>query len=275
MHDSSWDAMTRFVEVHLASARDTDLTVLDVGSRIVEPGQLSYRSLFDAPSWVYSGMDVEPGLNVDVAVAEPYRWDEIPADSFDVVISGQALEHIPYFWLTAFEIARVLKPGGITMLIAPSGGFEHRYPVDCWRFYRDGMAALAELVGCDVLDAHTSWTAEPWCDSVLVMRKPQWDHARRASFLRRRDAQYLACFGEEPAPAAVQGSPVPSALAPAAPGTLTAVLEPAPTAPTPAPTPAAPPGADAAWRRWLRRLLGERGLAVYRAARYGHSHPTE
>lgn len=261
--------MELFIDTYLGEHRGTPLRVADVGSQVVTEGHATYRTLFEAAGWAYVGLDVEAGHNVDAVLGDPYRWSDVPAESFDVVISGQALEHIPYFWLTAFEIVRVLKPGGITMLIAPSGGFEHRFPVDCWRFYRDGMVALAELVNCEVLDAHTSWPAVPWSDSVLVMRRPHLDVGAHAALAARRDAQYLACFGRQPtadwAPATPSASPL-SAAQPdrLAPRLVAAFAPPAPTPPAPAPSPA--------WKTAARRLLGERGLAVYRAARYGRSH---
>lgn len=31
----------------------------------------------------------------------PYDWQEIETDSFDLVISGQAFEHIEFFWITS------------------------------------------------------------------------------------------------------------------------------------------------------------------------------
>jgi SAM-dependent methyltransferase len=97
----------------------------------------------------------------------------------DVVISGQVLEHAEYFWITALEMARVLKPGGLICLIAPSAGPEHRYPVDCWRFYPDGMRAIAKFAHLDCLEVKTAWDnfgdheSDMWHDTVAVMRKPQ------------------------------------------------------------------------------------------------------
>src|SRR5262249_11476017 len=77
------------------------------------------------------------------------------------------------------EIARVLKPGGYCCIIAPSSGYEHRYPVDCWRFYPDGFAALAKHAKLDLVDAYTQWEDQPqydphtncWHDSVLIGTK--------------------------------------------------------------------------------------------------------
>jgi SAM-dependent methyltransferase len=279
VHDSSFSKMQVFVEQYLGAHRTDELSVLDVGSQLVSEDQTTYRSLFDAPSWRYVGMDVEPGINVAVAVADPYRWTEVEADSFDVVVSGQALEHIKFFWLTAFEIGRVLKPGGITMLVAPSGGFEHRFPVDCWRYYRDGMTALAELIGFEVLDAGTEWAATPWADSYLVMRKPLWSDDRRAEFDRRRGLQYAAVFGGEPTVAAV----APAAAVASAPflearaGLVTEQIEAteratAAIAASAAAAGVSPAPSSSGWRRVLRRVIPARALAVYRAARYGRSH---
>lgn len=78
---------------------------------------------------------MEEGPNVDVVLKNPYDWDAIESDSFDLVISGQAFEHIEFFWKTMEEMTRVLKKDGLLCLIAPNGFGEHRYPVDCYRFF--------------------------------------------------------------------------------------------------------------------------------------------
>jgi hypothetical protein len=60
----------------------------------------------------------------------------------------------------------------------PSSGPEHRYPVDCWRFYPDGLVALAEFAHLETLEAVTQWedlgdpVSDAWHDSMLVCRKP-------------------------------------------------------------------------------------------------------
>ena len=94
-------------------------------------------------------MDLSEGENVDLVLSDPYSWSEIRSSSVDVFVSGQAFEHIEFFWQTMLEIARALKPGGLCCIIAPSGGPEHKYPLDCWRFYPDGFRALARYAGLD------------------------------------------------------------------------------------------------------------------------------
>jgi len=159
MHKSSYQRMNRFIEVYLDPDQET--TILDLGSMDVNG---SYRNLFNNPKWTYIGVDLDPGENVDCVIKDPYRWEEIADESIDVVVSGQAFEHVEFFWLSFQELARKLKPGGLTCLIVPSRGFEHRYPVDCWRFYPDGMKALAAWAGLELVEAHTQWDREGWDD---------------------------------------------------------------------------------------------------------------
>lgn len=134
-------------------------SVLDVGSGM-GPGVASpYKAIFDKATWKYVGLDLAAGSNVDIVVEDPFIWP-IADESFDAIISGQMMEHNSMFWLTFLEMARVLKTGGRMIHIAPSRGFEHRAPTDCWRFYRDGMSALAEWSGLRCLEATTDWRNE-------------------------------------------------------------------------------------------------------------------
>lgn len=189
MHDSSYEKMQAFVDVHLAAFRGQPLEVLDFGSQMVDDQGLTYRTLLEDESWRYRGLDIAAGHNVDVVVADPYSWDEVASDSVDLVVSGQALEHVEIFWASMFEVVRVLRPGGLAVIIAPAGGYEHRYPVDCWRFYADGFTALARYVGCDVVDVFTDWGNGDWEDSILVAQKPLWTRAERSAFVLRSSLQ--------------------------------------------------------------------------------------
>ena len=176
MHKSSRDNMLAFRKKYLDSKKNEALLILDLGSLNVNG---SYREYFDISPWTYQGIDMSPGKNVDIVLRDPYNWREIKSNSADAVISGQAFEHIEFFWLTMLEILRVLKPGGLCCLIAPSSGPEHRYPVDCWRFYPDGFVAVARFSSLEVLSVYCQKkpTGYPdgsdiWQDTVLVCRKP-------------------------------------------------------------------------------------------------------
>ncbi|MFT8245964.1 methyltransferase domain-containing protein [Roseomonas sp. BN140053] len=177
MHRSSFDKMRAFRDAYLGEHRHAPLSILDVGSTAVAAATESYRPLFEAPPWQYRGLDIAPGPNVDIVPCDPYRWAEIPDASVDVVVSGQAFEHIEWPWLTIREIARVLRGNGLAAIVAPSAGPVHRFPVDCWRYYPDGMPALASFAGLGVVENHWSeGYAYPdcafWGEAFAVLQRP-------------------------------------------------------------------------------------------------------
>lgn len=184
MHFSSYEHMEDVATRHLAGRKA--LSVVDIGSYDVNG---TYRPLFTKPDWSYTGVDLEKGPGVDVVLESPYVLP-FASGSVDVVISGQAFEHVEYFWLSWLEMVRVLAPGGLILLIAPSRGPEHRYPQDCWRFYPDGYRALAKYGDCELLEVTTDWEPHPdpgsaaWGDTVGVFRK-------RKSSLRQALSQSL------------------------------------------------------------------------------------
>ncbi|MBG6130666.1 SAM-dependent methyltransferase [Aquimarina sp. EL_43] len=178
MHKSSILRMKWFVDHYASKVKNNQkLKVLDIGSYDVNG---SYKHLFSKVDFDYVGLDMEAGPNVDITLKNPYYWEEIETDSFDIVISGQAFEHIEFFWITMSEMTRVLKKDGLMCVIVPNGFDEHRYPVDCYRFFTDGMVALARYVSLEPLHAHTNlapsekhkdWYSNSKADSMLVARK--------------------------------------------------------------------------------------------------------
>jgi SAM-dependent methyltransferase len=165
--------MKRFRDTYLDQQKH--LKILDVGSADVSG---TYADLFENPNWTYQGADMVWGKNVHIILADPYDWANIESNSFDVVISGQAFEHIEYFWVTILQIARVMKVGGLVCIIAPSSGPVHRHPTDCWRYYSDGLRAIAKWAKMEVLETSTELETESyhdssasWKDSMLVAMK--------------------------------------------------------------------------------------------------------
>lgn len=179
VHTSSLEHVQRLVDEYLTSK--SALRIADIGSCDVNG---SYRRFFDKPGWHYTGVDLAPGPNVDVVLTSPYRLP-FASHSVDVVVSGQAFEHIEYFWLTWLEVARILRPDGYAFLVAPSRGPEHRYPQDCWRFYTDGFTALGRYADLEIVRTSTDWTphAAPdsaaWGDTVGVFRQRPMSAVKR------------------------------------------------------------------------------------------------
>ncbi len=119
------------------------LKLLDIGSLQVGSDP-TYRQLIPE-SWEYTGLDITPGQNVDIISDHAYSYP-FSRNTFDILISGQCLEHveIPLLWMG--ELHRILKPFGSVCIIAPSAGKIHHRP-DYWRIQPDGMYSLLSQCG--------------------------------------------------------------------------------------------------------------------------------
>ena len=188
MYRMVWFA-TNFVGPYFESGvtQGQRLKVLEVGS-YDDRYNGAYRGVFSDGRIEYTGLDMVPGPSVDLVLPNPYDWSTIPDDHYDVVISGQAFEHIEFFWVTLAEMVRVLKPNGLMCIIAPAAYDEHRHPVDCYRFSTDAMVAMANYTGLKILHAHTNcapakgtplfggnraaWYGTRLVDSILIAEKP-------------------------------------------------------------------------------------------------------
>lgn len=160
MHHTSLHNMRVFKERY---APQQTGVVIDVGSLDING---TYRDLF--PGWDYIGIDIVPGKGVD-RVVEPNKWGDVADDAADVIISGQAFEHMADDHAAIREIARALKPGGHCCIIAPSTGPKHVEP-DYRRYTPEAMRELAESVGLEVISAEINGR-HPWYDCVLITRK--------------------------------------------------------------------------------------------------------
>jgi SAM-dependent methyltransferase len=201
VHKSAYKAMQRCVADFVPKNRR--LTVVDLGSatsqHLVDDG-MTHRTLLADYDAEIIGVDLVEKPNVDIVLDKPYRVP-LKSNSVDVVISGQVFEHIPFFWATMLEIARLLKPGGIFIMTAPSRGHPHMV-VDCWRYYDDGVRAMAAFTGLTVRRARTDFPTKRdtpgrfydveanvaeegyWGDTVGVLEKPLRYPTRRMMLVR-------------------------------------------------------------------------------------------
>lgn len=168
MHSSSYENMRRCLKRHVRGAyfdAHAAIRVADIGGGDYNG---SYRQLFDHPKFEYLAVDIESTDGVEVVMPAP---DQIPFPdgSIDVLISGQMLEHCAAFWLVFAEMTRVLAADGVMIVIAPSAGPIHRYPVDCYRFHPDSFHALARLNNLEVVELFHD-DLGPWNDLVGVFR---------------------------------------------------------------------------------------------------------
>jgi len=140
---------------------------VDVGSYDVNG---TYRPLVEGRGLRYLGIDIAAGPNVDVVVPDTdgnrtlhaWRWclspdpNNVDRPTPNIVISGQCLEHTKRPWVWIQHVMEFAEVGTVVILIAPAMWPHHRYPVDCWRIYPDGMRSLLEFAGLEVLDVGLS-----------------------------------------------------------------------------------------------------------------------
>lgn len=152
--------------------------ILDIGSRDVNGSLRSVKPEAAA----YLGVDLQPGPGVELVLQDPHH---LPLDdqSVDIVVSTSCLEHDPLFWLTFGEMLRVLKPGGILYINAPSNGGYHGYPFDHWRFYPDAGRALVQWAErlerpVTLIESFIGECAGgTWANNVMVFACEPFDYA--------------------------------------------------------------------------------------------------
>lgn len=192
MHRSSYLKAKAFVDTYLRPAAHQPLSVLEIGSKCYE-SQDTCRSLFGGMDVNYLGLDVEPGPGVDLVPAHPFVWRELQDEAFDACLCVQVFEHNPFFWITFAEIARVLKQGGLALVIAPGRGPVHRYPADCWRFFPDAWSSLCAYTGLELKETFFEDSddrrGDPslmWADSCAIVRKPKFANTNDGDHFHRR-----------------------------------------------------------------------------------------
>lgn len=153
MHPNSMELMKDFISITLDKLNpDEPLTILDVGAQDYNG---TYKELFNRPNWKYTAADIYPGPNVDIVFKSTYDWGD---QQYDVVISGQCIEHVEDLKEWALQLKKTVRRGGHACIIAPWGMYEHRCPIDCWRIYPDGMKFLLEKIcGFQLLAAYTKY----------------------------------------------------------------------------------------------------------------------
>jgi SAM-dependent methyltransferase len=179
--------------------------VLDFGSGTSLRQTLTHRDLLSEYECEYTGVDIREGNNIDIVMKQPYRIP-LKSRSVDVVLSGQVFEHVPFFWASMLEIARVMRPRAYFFLTVPSRGHVHS-AYDCWRIYPDGLRAMAAWSRLILREGYTDFPPGTgpgpddsarrkhdfsgidsehyyWGDTVGVFQKPARYPTLRAAVLR-------------------------------------------------------------------------------------------
>jgi SAM-dependent methyltransferase len=172
MHPDSMRLMRQVRDKHLPAI--PTMRICDDGGLHNQPSK-SYRLLF-GPLVYYVVCDIVDHPSVDVVKPDPFT---LPFEDsfFDLVVSGQMLEHCQNPFRAVAEMKRVLKIGGHIAIIVPSAGRRHDAQ-DGWRFMDDAFKFISAEVGgfetlADFIDK--SGTEEGrgahWKDHVWVARR--------------------------------------------------------------------------------------------------------
>jgi SAM-dependent methyltransferase len=169
VHDTAYEHGRLFFALY---GSDSFRVVIEIGSQDVNGSLRDHcpRSTY------YVGLDVMPAKGVDLVI-NPIHPLPLADEIADAVVTSSTFEHDPCFWDTFQELIRILRPGGLLYLNAPSNGGFHRHKLDCWRFYPDAGAALVHSAarhGTEIvlLEAFIGQPqVEGWADFVAVFRK--------------------------------------------------------------------------------------------------------
>lgn len=146
MNDVHW-IRDRFCEAVTAKK---DASLLELGSR-ARSGN-TYKHLFPALGR-YVGTDISDGPNVDV-VADAHTLSEAINEQFDFAFSVSVFEHLIMPWVAAFELNKVLAPGGLAYIQSHPTWPLHEEPWDFFRFSKDAWTGLFnKLTGFEIVEA--------------------------------------------------------------------------------------------------------------------------
>ncbi len=124
-----------------------NLKVLEIGPNGFPS---TYKKSVKSNSISWDTIDLFPNDKLTYLAINEYKFP-IEDNSYDIVLSGQVIEHVRKVWIWIKELSRVCKKGGLIITINPVSYPFHKSPYDCWRIYPEGMKALYEEVDLKVL----------------------------------------------------------------------------------------------------------------------------
>ena len=148
MHQNSW----LIIEKYALKFFTNQCSVLEIGPD-ADPSTLQRMAgahvkewhTLDTASWLANS-----AWTATYSAKSPYDYP-VEDNRYDIVVSAQVIEHVPHPWRWMKELARVTKPGGHVITVNPVTWFYHEAPVDCWRIYPEGMKALSEEAGLNLV----------------------------------------------------------------------------------------------------------------------------
>jgi len=170
MHENSKLLFTQFAKEYFCPG----LRVLEIGP---DSCPSSYQAAVGGNNVEWHTLDLSESSEMTYSATTEYSFP-ISDSSYDVVLSGQVLEHVRKPWIWIKEVARVCREGGIVVTISPVSWPYHEAPVDCWRAYPEGMKALYEDAGLTVLKCIFDSLETPNYRRYIPGRSAEWQGRR-------------------------------------------------------------------------------------------------
>jgi len=104
--------------------------MLEIGGR----GIANHVSNENFWGFKYNNINIENPDNCPRTIVGDITKCDIPDNSYDFIYSMDTFEHIKEPWKAAKEIARILKPRGIVVIVTLFSWRYHPAPIDYWRF---------------------------------------------------------------------------------------------------------------------------------------------
>ena len=146
------------------------------GLRVLEIGPdgtpSTYQKAIGDSSIVWHTLDIRDDPNLTYRALSEYEFP-IESGTYDIVLSGQVIEHVRQVWVWIREVARVCKVGGLVVTINPVSWPYHEAPIDCWRVFPEGMRALYEYASLQVTSSRFE-TLEAIGQDHIPGRSAEW-----------------------------------------------------------------------------------------------------
>ena len=114
-----------FIKYALKFFKD-EIKVLEIGPDEIPS---SYRKKVKIKSIVWDTIDLNPNYNTTFLAKNEYQFP-IEDNSYDIILSGQVIEHVRKIWIWIKELSRICKVGGHIITINPISYPCHEAQVD-------------------------------------------------------------------------------------------------------------------------------------------------